>query len=262
MSENENMQERKEVKNYRLGTEAFPIWKQITLFAVGWLGFQILALLYQAFIVGILRNALANGYIQSVDQYLLSMTINSITYIFLLIILLCISYIDIPKLLKSFKHWQSYLAGAICFAAIMTFNIQYNLFINTLRTIGILKNPVSDNINQASLVSLDKLYPLTSLIIFGFIGPICEELTYRVGLFSLCKRRSRALAYVITIIVFAFIHFNFDTKNLLNEILNLPFYAFAAAAFSFTYDHFGFAGSLTGHVINNVFSLAFVATIH
>lgn len=256
------MEQRKEPKNYRLSTEAFPIVKQILFLGFGWLGFQILAVIFRIFIVYVLRGAYADDpNTLYASSYWASMAINSLAYVSLLIILLFVAYADIPKLLKSFKQWQSALAGVICFAAIMAFNIQYSMFLTTLKSLGILKTPVTDNINQQSLVSLESLYPFASLIVFGFIGPICEELTYRVGLFSLCKRKARWLAYLVTIIVFSFIHFNYNSTSLVNEIMNLPYYAFAAAAFSFTYDHFGFAGSLIGHVINNVVSLAFIVTI-
>ncbi|MBP5694703.1 MAG: CPBP family intramembrane metalloprotease, partial [Bacilli bacterium] len=104
------------------------------------------------------------------------------------------------------------------------------------------------------------VYPITCLFIFGLIGPICEEITYRVGLFSLLKRKNRALAYLVTIAVFALIHFNFsnDPATLLNEIINLPYYMFAAFAFSFAFDKFGFAASATAHISNNLISLFLV----
>ena len=191
-------------------------------------------------------------------QYSVSMLVNATAYIGLLVTLLLIANKDLLKIIKSFKQWQSYLAGAICFASIIAFNIVYG------NIVAILKTPVSDNANQAALETMDAAFPVISMVIFGFVGPICEELTYRVGLFSLLKRKNRFVAYFVTIIVFALIHFNYttNTEKLINEILNLPYYMFAAFAFSFTYDHFGFAGSVTGHIINNVFSLAMIKYIH
>ena len=122
----------------------------------------------------------------------------------------------------------------------------------------------SDNINESSLQTMRQVYPVASFMIFGLIGPICEEFTYRVGLFSFFKRINKWVAYVVTVVIFAFIHFNFSTDPnvLLNEVLNLPFYMFAAFAFSFTYDKFGLAGSLTAHVANNFISLSLISTIH
>lgn len=250
------MYEEKQTKTFPLGTEMFPVKKQVWFLCLGWLGFQIAATLIQIF-VGAFAAGLNHISVQeALREQSVSMIVNATAYIGLLTALLLIAYTDILKLVKSFKQWQSYLAGVICFASIIAFNIIYGNIVNLLKT------PVTDNQNQQALETMDSLYPVASMVIFGFVGPICEELTYRVGFFSLLKRRSRVLAYILTIVLFAFIHFNYSTKYLVNELLNLPYYAFAAFAFSFTYERFGFAGSVTAHIINNVFSLSFIATIH
>ena len=245
-------------KEYRLSTEAFPLKKQILFFSLGWLGFQLIATVIQITIGGLYAYMHSVSLQDALRQYSVSMLVNATAYIGLLVTLLLIANKDLLKIIKSFKQWQSYLAGAICFASIIAFNIVYG------NIVAILKTPVSDNANQAALETMDAAFPVISMVIFGFVGPICEELTYRVGLFSLLKRKNRFVAYFVTIIVFALIHFNYttNTEKLINEILNLPYYMFAAFAFSFTYDHFGFAGSVTGHIINNVFSLAMIKYIH
>ena len=71
----------------------------------------------------------------------------------------------------------------------------------------------------------------------------------------LCKRKNRILAYVATIIIFTLIHFDFGAKTMTNELLNIPYYAAAAFAFTFAYDQYGFAASVTAHVANNLFSV-------
>ena len=245
-------------KEYRLSTEAFPYKKQLLFFLLGWLGFQLAASIIQITIgemYAVMHNVSLSD---ALSQYSVSMLVNATAYIALLVTMLLIGNRDLVKIVKSFKQWQSYLAGAICFASIIAFNIIYG------NIIAILKTPVTDNANQTALENMDAKFPIISMVIFGFVGPICEELTYRVGLFSILKRKNRVVAYLVTIVVFAFIHFNFspNSQALLNEILNLPYYIFAAFAFSFTYDRFGFAGSVTGHIINNVFSLAMIKYIH
>ena len=245
-------------KEYRLSTEAFPLRKQILFFSLGWLGFQIIATVIQITIGGVYAYMHSVSLQDALRQYSVSMLVNATAYIGLLVTLLLIANKDLLKIVKSFGQWQSYLAGVICFASIIAFNIVYGNIINLLKT------PVSDNANQASLEVMDAAFPVISMVIFGFVGPICEELTYRTGLFSLLKRKNRVVAYLVTIVVFALIHFNFSANmnTLINELLNLPYYMFAAFAFSFTYDRFGFAGSVTGHIINNVFSLAMIKYIH
>lgn len=243
----------KEPKKFKLESQMFPPRKQMMFFAIGWFGFQVIALLTQILYGFIFSAAYKISITSALTNLRVQMLVNATAYLVLFTILIALAYSDLLKIAKSFKQYQSYIAAVVCFAAIIVFNILYSYIVSLLR------EPVSSNINQQSLDTMDSLYPFTSMIVFGFIGPICEEITYRVGLFSLFKRKSRWLAYVITIIVFAFIHFNFETKSLINELLNLPFYAFAAVAFSFTYEHFGFAGSATAHIINNVFSLSAIS---
>ena len=230
------------------GSPMIPAKKQLIVFLTGWLGFQVIATLVQVFLVN--SFSIATDIIPElvVRQALVKMLINTLAYFVLLILLLLITYTDIAKQLKSFKQWQSYLAGVVCLLSIYAFNFVYGNLIN------LIPMPVTDNVNEAAVVSLQSLYPVLSLVLFGFVAPICEELTYRTGLFSLLKRRSRALAYGVTIVVFALIHSNFTITNFFNELLNLPYYAYAAFAFCFTYERYGFAGSVTAHILNNVIS--------
>ena len=46
------------------------------------------------------------------------------------------------------------------------------------------------NENEEDLRSFIVVYPITSIIFLGFIGPMCEELTYRVGVFGVLKNQS------------------------------------------------------------------------
>lgn len=221
--------------------------KQIGLFATGLFGFSLLGIIISV-IISLFDT-------KSLDDVLLNMILNAVVYGIIFIILFAIVNIDIKKLFKSFKNWKPYVAGICCFFAILIAGVIYSLF---LQLIGV---KITGNENQQAIDSTSAKYPLTALVIFGLIGPICEELTYRVGLFSFLKRISKWLAYPITIIVFALIHFNFDPATLTNELINLPYYLFAGFALTFTYDKFGFAGSLTAHVLNNVVSLIPMATI-
>ena len=242
---------RSEPEPSKYGNRMIPAIKQLVVFTVGWIGFQALA-----FTIQLIMGAFATAQGQDVEQFLstnsASIIVNSASYLALLISIIGIINFDITKLFKSFKQWQSYLAGLVCLLAIFAFDYLWGFILELL--------PISsgDNINDSSLQTMMGAYPIASLIIFGIIGPVCEEFTYRVGLFSFFKRINKWVAYVVTVIIFAFIHFNFstDASTLLNEVLNLPFYMFAAFAFSFTYDKFGLAGSLSAHIVNNLMSLS------
>ncbi len=218
--------------------------RQVALFLTGWLGFQLMAMLLQFIFLAIFK------YIPDTTNSLFNMTVNCTAYALLFTALLFIvTPLAFKDLLKGFKKLTPYVAGIACLVAILSFNFVYGIILS------FIKVPVSDNVNEQNIETMTKMYFLPSLIFFGIIGPVCEELTYRVGLFSLGARKSKFLGYIITIVVFAFIHFNFEPDSLVNELLNLPYYAFAALAFSFTYDKFGFAGSVTGHILNNLLSI-------
>jgi hypothetical protein len=60
---------------------------------------------------------------------------------------------------------------------------------------------------------------------------------------------------VITLTIFGFIHFDFTSANLANELLNLPIYLIAGAWFCYLYDKFGLQVALSTHIMNNVFSV-------
>ena len=246
-----NWNEEPEMNRY--GSPMFTAMKQLILFIAGWIGFRVFA-----YVVQILILLIANG--RGLDgnavlgQSNVSIILNSTLYVSLLAALLVISNKDVFKLLKSFKQWQSYVAGVVCLLAIFAFNFAYNMLIEFLKEVQIIKIPTGNNANQAAIDSLESLYPFTCVIVFGLIGPVCEEFTYRVGLFSLLKRKNKILAYVASCVIFAFIHFNlsFNTATLINELINIPLYMFAGFAFAYTYDHYGFAGSVTAHALNNL----------
>ena len=240
-----------EPETSKYGNKMIPAIKQLIIFLVGWIGFQLFAASVQIAIATIcsFRGIDGTAFLKQTSG---QMVVNSACYLALLIAIVLIANVDIKKLFKSFKQYQSYIAGVVCLLSILAFNALYMMFLSALPLPS-----ATDNANEASIQSITSAFPITSIIIFGIVGPICEEFTYRVGLFSFFKRKSKWLAYLITIVIFASIHFNFstDSATLLNEILNLPFYMFAAFAFSFTYDKFGLAGSLTAHIANNLLSL-------
>ena len=242
-----------EPEKSRFGSPMISAKKQLFCFLMGWIGLQVIAVIIQIITATIFS---AGTYLtpnQVVYVPGVQMMINTTTYLLLAVILTAITYIDLPKLLRSFAQYQSILAGVGCVLSIFAFNFIYGIIISFIPT------PVTDNVNQTNVVNLQAMYPYLGLLIFGIVAPVCEELTYRTGLFSLLKRRSRALAYGVTIAVFALIHANFTLTNFANELLNLPYYAFAAFAFCFTYEKFGLAGSLTGHILNNL--IAFLISI-
>lgn len=119
--------------------------------------------------------------------------------------------------------------------------------------ISIFYTPV-DNNNQAAAVEVAKNYPIIAFFLLGFIGPICEELTYRVGLYSFFRRINKYLAFAVTIIVFALIHFDFFATDIVNELWSLPSYLVSGFILTLAYEHRGPACSMTAHVLYNIFA--------
>lgn len=234
------------------------IWKQILFFVIGLIGLSLLGFVISLIVQLASRRGIASDYDYQVfiTSTTADMIVNGSTYLIIAVIFLILMKDDTNEFFKSFKDWKPYVAAAIGFSAILTFNLFYNIILTATGAV------VTDNANEASLNSIITDFPFLSILIFGLIGPVVEELTYRVGLFSLLKRVHISLAYIATIIVFTFIHFDFGTNNIANELLNVPFYMFAAATFCFLYHKFGLASSACAHVTNNLLSVgtAIIAT--
>ena len=228
--------------------------KQIYLFLMGWIGFSVIAFLVSVASSLLLQDSVSNNLVTE------NMIVNCFSYGILIICLFgIIGFNEVPKLFKKYNRIKIYIVALIAFGTLILFDFCYSFFLSAI------KPGVTENANESGINQIMKSYPVLSLFFFGIIGPVCEELTYRVGLFSFCKRKSKTLAYLVTILLFSLIHFNIDfeaeniVNNIVNELLNLPYYAFAGFLFSFVYDNYGFEASSLAHVINNVFSLAAIS---
>ena len=230
--------ENEEVKKLRINQNIIwlPWIRQLILFLIGALGLQIAAIVL-AVIVG---KTMGNG----LDARL---TVNFTAYGLTAIALIMAFHPLYKKILPSFKKWVPYVAGIIGCIAVLVCNAIYGSFIRNIET--------TKNANESLARDMILSYPIAATIMTAFLGPICEELTYRVGLFSLLKRVHTALAYVGTAIIFALIHFDFQaigTAKITNELINLPYYFGAGLTLSYLYDKFGLASSLTAHISNNL----------
>ncbi len=218
--------------------EPLPIWKRLYLFLMGSIGVVIISL-----IVAVALYSLPQDYQIALAQ--------NLTYIVLLVALVAIFVVDLPRLLSEFKKLRNYFYGLIMGLALIGITAAYTNFVNLF-----YEYEVSDN--ETTLRSIISLYPALSLIVMGIVGPICEELTYRVGLFGLVKKYNIVLAYVLSTIIFAFAHFGFTSKTIVNELVNLPVYVFSGLILTFTYHKYGFVGSMIAHMTNNLTTVTIV----
>lgn len=180
-------------------------------------------------------------------------------YLLLFACMSALLFADWKPLLKSFTKWKSYIYGVLGFFSILAFTMLYSAIVSAIyRALG-RETPTEPNLNQIYLNRMILFNPAVCAIVFGVVGPFTEELGYRVGLFGLASRLGKVLGYVLSTIVFALIHFDFNCfsnpVSMEIEFVNLPMYLFSGFAFAFLYAKGGFPASFTAHVINNVVSV-------
>ena len=224
-----------------------PIYKQILLFVIGFLGLELVGTILSIGLMSI-RD----------DTVLYLMLVNSIRYAVVAAGMGLLLIGEYKRFKKGFINWWPYLIGVGGVIALTTFSIFYNTIVNIIY-------PTTPNANQGAVNALVGTYPLISILVLGILGPVVEEMTYRVGLFSFLMRTKRWLAYLIVIPFFALIHFDFtsiltgftenDWSPLINELLNLPSYAFAGGVLCVLYDTCGLSASIVAHVGNNLYSI-------
>ena len=215
-------------------------WKNIVLLLVGFIGFQMIATILQIF-------ALTS------NPYFLYTSgigyINFASYFFLLGIMVLILNEDLLKFVSKFKKGRTYLYGFSYGFLLIAVSVLVNMICSSL------SGSNSTNNNESNIESIATSLPILSIIVFGFVGPFCEELTYRVGLFSFINKKSRVLAYIITPILFGFIHFDFSSSNIINELINIPSYIVSGLLLSYFYDKEGMEVSFIAHATNNLVSI-------
>lgn len=232
-------------------------YKRISLFLVGFLGMYVviiaiqllngLNILFKTFDIPLLVNR-----VNFFANY--SVMLNYAVYITtFLIILFILGEKIFRKIILEFKISQNIKDGIVFGIILVTSTVLYNNFIR------IIFPNVTENQNEESVRSIIGLNPLLSAFVIAIIGPVVEEFTYRFGLFGSIRKKSRVLAYLATIIIFALIHFNFANESMsqwINELLNLPGYMLAAFILSYAYDrNQNLSVSIIAHVFNNGFSV-------
>lgn len=225
--------------------------KNLSVFLIGFLFFNLLpTILYSlGFFEWIDANLLYDRHYYSYSDLLtITAYMLSITMLFVLIGRTCFD-----KLVEGLKKHNNIIRGIAIGVIVVTATILYNLLINTLISTG-------SNINEQSVESLTMRRPFEAFLIIVIIAPIFEEYIYRFGLFGFFKKKSRLLAYVFTILIFALIHFNIslDPSEMINELLNLPSYLIAAGILSYAYDKYDISVSIYAHMFNNL--IAFIST--
>ena len=209
------------------------------------LGLNLLVLIFTAIFE-------AAGIIESLGLNAANAILTLTVYPLLLIALLLSLWEDFVPIVKTFKNWQNILYGIAFGAGLIGFSYLYNYIIA-------VTGAGTSNENQQQVETAITLYPVACVFVLGIIGPICEELTYRLGLYGFIRKKNMWAAVIVSSLLFGLIHFNFgvqDKEQLINELLNLPSYIISGAILGFAYEKGGLASSCTAHIMNN-----FIATL-
>ena len=238
-------------------TANLPWWREILLFLIGSLGFQVLGIMLSFAVILFLRLGPQSGlsgaewssYLanyQKSSQYLT--IVNDGAYALLLTAMLLFLWRNNKTIFSSFKNPRTWLGIPLGFGVILL-SIIWGSIANQLGA--------TTNENEAAVESTILYLPVLSVLMTGFVAPFCEELTYRVGAFGFLKRVNRVLAYVVVGLLFGLIHIHDYSSP--NEWLSFPSYAIAGFSFCFIYERFGFGASFLAHATNNV--VAVISTI-
>lgn len=228
-------------------------WRELACFLVGWAGFQLLGVLISVLAVagaqsvlqgaGLTGGSLQQAIVDYANSVECSAFINYTAYSLLFLALLVTVYPYLKNLVLQFKQWKNVLYGLLMGVALLMSSILWSM-------IASLAWGAGESQNQEAVVSIVTDYAFFGIVITGILGPICEEITYRVGLYNLGMRIHPVVAYLFSSVVFGLIHM--QDWGSVNEWMNFPSYLIAGTILGFTYHRFGFAGSTTAHVLNNI----------
>jgi membrane protease YdiL (CAAX protease family) len=240
--------------------------KELVLFFSGWIGFQIIGTIVSYFIQSVAQDgllaagfsgaSLRAGLLAYVKTGAYQAAVNDSAYLILFVLLISIVGPDCYRLWKTFRNPKTYAGFLVGFGMIFVSAI-YSMI---LAAFGYTNN----NANQTAVIDTIKVAPFFAVICMGIIGPFCEELTYRVGLFGFGKRINVYLAYFIASVVFGFIHMHFLSQNSsgqlyfnnsIDEWVTLPDYIISGLILAFTYDKLGFGASFIAHATNNTIAI-------
>lgn len=175
--------------------------------------------------------------------------VNFIIYFVLFGVILLFSSKHFKHYFGKFKDKTTYIKGIKWGIVLIGSSVIYSIIKEMLFP------EIGDNNNQTSVLDITSQFPILSTIVFGLIGPICEEFGYRVGLFGLINKKNKVVAYIVSAIIFGLIHFDFTSEDILTEIINIPDYMISGLILCRVYDKYGVETSIVSHATNNLTSI-------
>ncbi len=236
------------------------VWKEITFFLLSIVGLTFFSIIIQLIEKSVFVSQNKNATMEEITSFLSSLDAISIAnftaYFCLFVVMAILLFKNYKEIVKQIKI-KNFLWGLYAFLIILAFTYIYGLISTLLFKAANIDQ--ASNANESTIRLMVKAYPVFSIIIFGFIGPLTEETGYRIGLFSLTSRFGKWIGYIATALIFAFIHFDWtsfsNTKDLIVELINIPSYIVAGIILCVAYRKGGFIASSSAHIANNLLSL-------
>lgn len=185
------------------------------------------------------------------DEMTGNLVLECLIYLTLFVILGYILFKCRRYFISEISNPKNYLFGLIC--GVLIIAVEYGI-----TSITNLFYEPELNANQDAINLLTKNYPTIMIFITVIIGPFCEELTYRVGLYNLLSKKNEILGYIISAFIFAFVHIRFEDTTFLAEITAFPVYLAISFLLNSTYKKYGLAGSYVAHAFINLVSIIMV----
>ncbi|MCR5309451.1 MAG: CPBP family intramembrane metalloprotease [Bacilli bacterium] len=169
------------------------------------------------------------------------------TYLTLFVIMIAFAIKNKKYFLSKIKDPTKYLYGLLFGVVTIGIEIIVSYIIQSIC-------PSDVNANQQTVIDFTTSYPTLMFFITVLVGPLCEEFTYRVGLYELLKEKNETLAFILTSIIFAFIHIQFTDTTFLAEITALPVYLTIGFCLTYGYKLYGLPCSYVAHAFLNLIS--------
>lgn len=235
------MLEKKEEKNKNIDSVKY----RLLIFLTGFLGLFVLSFIIEIIVYIVDPSYLDKNSTHYVDGLGI---INTCRYSLALLLFIILLFPFLKDIFKKFKNYKNVLMGLALGILLIAVTIAYNNLIDAI--VGKYE-PIDNEILAREFIAK---YPFLAVFTIGLIGPIIEELTYRFGLFELCKKKNLILAYIMSIFLFASIHF-LSSNDIKVTLLNLPNYLIAGGILTFSYHKYSLEASLTAHILNNMFAI-------
>jgi len=228
-------------------------YKELLFFLIGTIGMYLISFVINTGIKGF---PIKPTELKTALSFLLS-------YIVITALYVCVISHDANKIWKQTKEQnkspRTWIYILIGLAIIIAFNYGYTYI---LQACGV---KIESTGNENKIVEMVKQCPAIAFFFTVIFAPLVEEFCYRVGLFSILRKRNRWLAYVVAVLIFTFMHFAGslfnDPAQMAKEAINIPLYIVPSLVLTIAYEYCGTSASLYIHIINNLISFIVVLVI-